>query len=99
MTVFKGHIIAAACTELNIDHSNADGVPGRKSTKEEKGKFVYTLASKIVNKLTIVSQSYLSKRIPPNNDKVHSYARLLSHYSSLVMDAWSEGVGERVIRC
>ena len=60
---------------------------------------MYTLARKIVNKLTIVSQSFLSKRIPPTNDKVHSYARLLCHYSSLVMNAWSEGVGERVIRC
>ena len=105
MTVFKGHIIAAACTELDIDHSNAeitDGVPGKKSTKEEKRKFMYTLARKIVDKLTIVSQSFLGKRIPPTNDKVHSYARLLCHYSSLVMeftDAWSEGDGERVVRC
>lgn len=80
LTVFKGHIVAAACSELQMEDPNDD-------IKEQK--------------FTVIPEAYLGETIPSNRDGVHSYARILCHFASLVslfVDACREGDGERVIR-
>ena len=103
MAVFKGHIVAAGCKELGIDkptakHSTLPMVP---STEDERQTFVYGLARRVVDKVTIVEESLLGSSVHSSKDHVYNYARQLCHFSSLVMeftDAWSEGDGERIIR-
>ena len=102
LTVFKGHIVAAACVELNLEHPDASmEKPLPKNSTKEKRDFVFSLANKIVTNFTVIPNSILGKRVPSSADMVHSYAHVLCHFSALVLeftDAWSEGDGERVLR-
>ena len=96
--MFKGHIVAAACVELNLEHPDASmekPLP-QNSTKEEKRDFVFSLANKIVTNFTVIPNAILG-----SDNMVHSYARVPCHFSALVLeftDAWSEGDAERVLQ-
>ncbi len=73
MTVFKGHLVAAACVELQPLHLQLQ---------------CFDVATKIVEKFTIVSEAFRIVRI-----------ECTIMPASLAMDAWSEGDGPRVLRC
>ena len=72
---------------------------------EQKGcSFLLDLASRIVEKYTVVSQAFTNIQVQEcgDGDGVYNYARTMCHHASLVMeftDAWAEGDGERVVRC
>ncbi len=95
MTVFKGHLVAAACVELGIDNPDSDFTSNCSVS-------VCDVATKIVEKFTIVSEAVSGLPLPDCQDRVYNYARVLCHTASLAMeftDAWSEGDGPRVLRC
>ena len=100
MTVFKGHLVAAACTELGISGPDSD-IP-LTCPESPQGVQVSDIASKVVDRFTIVSEAVLGLPLFDCNDRVHNYSRVLCHAASLTMeftDAWSEGDGPRVLRC
>ena len=104
MSVFKGHIIAAACEELTIESPEVvgDHITANITSPETKHTFVRTLATKVVDKCTFISEPFLGQQINSGEDHIYNYARQLCHYASLIAeftDAWSEGDGTRVIRC
>ncbi len=59
-------------------------------------RVVSDVASKVVDRFTIVSEAVLRLPVEDSNDRVHNYSRVLCHVVSLAMDAWSEGDGVRV---
>ena len=96
-TVFKGHIVAAACKELSIEGPNNDikGVEINQTLLED-------VAVKVVKKLAVIPEAFLNESVADTGDGVHNYARVLCHFTALVylfIDAWKEGDGERVVRC
>ena len=93
--VYKGHLIAAACKELGIN-SPDDDLP---TQTQADNSILQRVASRVVDSCTIVSEAILGKEVEESGDGVYNYARVLCHYAALVSDAWSEGDGERVIRC
>lgn len=100
--VIKGHWLACACELLGVNSLDApiDIPPG--TSPDVQRSFIEGLAEKVVNRVTVVDSAFLSTDTPDTPDKVHNYARVLCHYGSLCMefrDAWSEGDGERVMRC
>jgi len=91
MTIFKGHLVVAACSLLGIEGPDSKIVDGKIQVRDISAKC-----------LTIVPESILGKPVPESSDGVHSYARVLCHHSALVMefhDAWCEGDGPRVLKC
>ena len=74
----------------------------KKAKPIDQCKFVSEIASKVVERLTLVSSAFLDPgKLNDSRDTCYNYARVLCHYGSLVMefrDAWAEGDGERVIR-
>lgn len=98
MTVFKGHVVAAACVELGIDNPDGD-LP---LTAPVSSVQLSDVATKIVDNFTIVPEAVLGIPLPDCHDRVHNYARVLCHAASLAMeftDAWGEGDGPRVLLC
>ncbi|KAL5476350.1 hypothetical protein EMCRGX_G026281 [Ephydatia muelleri] len=96
LIVFKGHILAAACTELGIEGPNDDinGV-------EINQTLLKDVTLKVAKRLAVISEPFLNESVPDTGDGVHNYARVLCHFAALVylfIDAWKEGDGERVIR-
>lgn len=96
LTVFKGHILAAACTELGIEGPNDDinGV-------EINQTLLKDVTLKVAKRLAVISEAFLNESVPDTGEGVHNYARVLCHFAALVylfIDAW-KGDGERVIRC
>ncbi len=60
------------------------------------------VASKVVDRFTIVSEAVLRLLVEDSNDRVHNYSRVLCHLASLAMeftDTWTEGNGVRVLWC
>ena len=94
MTLFKSHLAAAACTELGISGPDSD-IP-LTCPESPQGVQVSDIASKVVDRFTIVSEAVLG--LPPCdcNDRVSCAMQLLLPWSS---DAWSEGDSPRVLRC
>lgn len=97
LTVFKGHILAAACIELGIEGPNDDinGV-------EINQTLLKDVTLKVAKRLSVISEAFLNESVSDTGDGVHNYARVLCHFAALVylfIDAWKEGDGERVIRC
>ncbi len=96
MTIFKSHLITAACIEVGISSMDSDLSP------TATVPLVSDVASKVVDRFTIISEAVLRLTVKDCNDRVHNYSRVLCHLSSLAMeftDAWSEGDGVRVLRC
>ena len=97
LTVFKGHTVAAACTELNIGGPEGDiKVDVNKSLLE-------ALTMKVASSFTVIPEAFLNGSVADTaGDGVHSYARVLCHFAALkhlFTDACKEGDGEHVIRC
>ena len=97
LTVFKGHIMAAACRKLNIGGPEGDikDIVINKSLLED-------LTVKVARRFTEIPEAFLSESVPDTGDQVHSYAHVLYHFAAIVYlftDACKEGDGERVIRC
>lgn len=78
MTVFKGHLVAAACVELGIDNPDGD-FPFTTSN-------LCDVATNIVEKFTVVSEAVLGLPLPDCQDRVYNYARVLCHTASLAME-------------
>ena len=96
-TVFKGHIITVACSELGLKSPDVD-MPAL----EDGQLYVRELAKKIVMKNSIVTKAIVGEPFEETKDGIHNYAKVLCHYAALVTeftDAWSEGDGLRVLRC
>ena len=104
MTIFHGHLVAAACLALGIEgpHSDLpDIIVSDGSTAKVKVK-VMDLASIVVDKWTVVPEGILGQPLQDSGDGVKNYARVLCHLASLVAefyDGWSEGDGPRMLRC
>ncbi len=94
MTVFKGHLVAAACVQLGIESPDSDFPPNNRFC-------VSNIATEVVDRFTIISEAILGQALPDCQDRVHNYARVFCHAASLALeftDAWSEGDGPRVLR-
>ena len=67
LTVFKGHIAAAACRELNIGGPEGDikDIVINKSLLED-------LAVKVARRFTVIPEAFLSESVPDTGDQVHS---------------------------
>ena len=104
MTIFHGHLVAAACLALGIEgpHSDLpDIIVSDGSTAKVKVK-VMDLASIVVDKWTVVPEAILGQPLQDSGDGVNNYARVLCHLASLVAefyDGWSEGDRPRMLRC
>lgn len=99
--MFRGHILASACKELEI--STLDGnvplPPSSSTPATQQLKFVERIASHVVDECTLISSC---GEVVETDDKVYNYARVLCHYGALVAefkDACAEGDGDRVFRC
>ena len=104
-TIFKGHIVAAACSELGLESSDVNLPEAARFDRRSPDKmkaYIQQLSEKLVNKYTISSEAILNESIEESRDGVNKYALVLCHYAALVFeftDAWREGDGERVLRC
>ena len=97
LTVFKGHIVAAACRELNIG-----GPEGDIKDIIVNMSLLNDLTMKVARRFTVIPEVFLIESVPDTGDRVHSYAQVLCHFAAIVhlfTDACKEGDGERVIRC
>ena len=100
MTIFRGHLIAAACLELRIESPDND-VPQEQGEPRPKVR-VSEIASRVVDKWTINPEAILGEHVLDSGDCVNNYAHVLCHLAAPVAeftDAWSEGNGPRIIRC
>ena len=93
MTIFEGHVVAAACMELGLDG------PDSEWPSSAIGQVcVADLAQKVVTQCTIIPEAILGQPIKESWDGVYNYARVLCYFASLVAeftDACSEGAGKR----
>ena len=95
-TIFKGHVVAAACLELGIESPEHD------IHTEDKKSLLKKVAQGIVNKFTVISEAVLGEQVESSTDGVYNYTRVLCHFASLASlfhDAWKEGDGPRIITC
>jgi len=105
MTVTKGHLLAAACRIFGVEKLTStlplpSGIS--KCSYSEQYEYVCGIATAVVEKCTLVDESFIGGEVDDQNDHVHNYAKVLCHYGSLLMefmDAWAEGDSERVYRC
>lgn len=105
LTIIRGHLLAVACkvlgvTELDAHISIPHGI--EKKSVGEQYKFLLTIATKVVEEFTLVSEALVRDEVVESGDSVYNYARILCHYGALIMefrDAWAEGDGERAYRC
>ena len=103
-TVLKGHILAYACKELDIESLDSTIVnPALTSASDaDKQKFIVGLSMKIVENCSVIGDALLAKKVSESGDHKYNYARTLCHYASLALefyDAWHEGDGVRIIPC
>lgn len=105
-TIFKGHLIAAACEELGIE--SPDDTPEEfirmknALCMKEKLSLLVAISNKVADRCTIMPESILKQTMKESKDGVYNYARKLCHCAAICLeftDAWAEGDGERVIRC
>lgn len=86
------------CTMLGIQSPDDDLPP----QVQVDSSLVRRVANRVVDSCTIVPEAILGKPVEESGDGVYNYARILCHYAALVSeftDAWSEGDGQRVLRC
>ena len=112
VTVFSGHMVAAACKELDItgiiymDKQLCIMVMSILIIEPDEAREVdhttlKDVARKVVKKFTVITEAVVGKEVFDSHDGVYSYARVLCHFASLVLlfiDAWKEGDGNRVFR-
>ena len=106
-TVMKGHILASACEVLKVTGlGDSPTLPSgiKTAPKPQQLAYICDIAQAIVDKCTLVDTAFSGKRedTQETGDGMFNYARVLCHFGSLVMevkDAWSEGDGERMVRC
>ena len=96
--VLKGHYIATACKLLGITKptQTPPDLQVRGMCSNAKMKYIATLARKVVEDSTVISESLLFKQFLKTTDGV------FCHHASLGLefkDAWMEGDGERMCRC
>ena len=102
-TIFKGHIIAAACKEMGLsgpDDELTDKLTDKSNT--ERCTYVINIARKVVDKYTIVGDAILNKPTSETDDGIHNYTRQFCHFAALAtefVDGWKEGDADRVLRC
>ena len=102
LTVFKGHIVAATCIELGMEGPDAELPTSALAGHSKDSDLIAQVAGRVVRKYTIVPEAILGELCKDSRDGVYNYARILCHFVALVsefIDAWSEGDGERVLRC
>ena len=102
--VLKGHYIATACKLLGITKptQTPPDLQVRGMCSNAKMKYIATLARKVVEDCTVISESLLFKQVLKTTDGVYNYGRVFCHHASLALefkDAWMEGDGERMCRC
>ena len=103
LTVFKGHVVSAACDVLGIEKPSAE-LPDRsphKQTVAEQKKFLEGVASKAISLLPL-DEIIVGEEIKDSGDGVFNNSIVLCHFACLVLeltDAWGEGDRERVLRC
>ena len=103
-TVFKGHILACACKILEISKLDdpvhlSPSLTHKSTPPQVQFKFVEQIASRIVEECTLIDTC---RKVQETDDNVYNYARVLCHYSALVVefrDGWGDGSGERMFRC
>ena len=110
-TVTKGHWLGCACEILEITSLDDPIVlppQVEKGRPRDKLAYVKDLASKVVERLSLVESAFLNTTTNDGDttidaeDRKFNYTRVLCHYGSLATefrDAWGEGDGERVVRC
>ena len=103
-TIFKGHVIAAACEELGITSSEVipDDLKKQMRAFCEKEKLAVLEGVAVVDKCTIMSESLLNQQLTECNDGVYNYARKLCHCAAITLkftDGWGQGDGKCIIRC
>ena len=106
-TVMKGHILAAACEVLKVTQlEDSPVLPSGLQSADKQSQLTYIcdIAQAVAEKCTLVETAFSENPRDSQGsiDSVYNYARVLCHFGSLVMevkDAWSEGDGERMIRC
>ena len=105
-TIFKGHVIAAACEELGITDPEVitDDLKKQMRALCEKDKLAVLegVATRVTDKCTIIPESLLHQQLKESNDGVYNYARKLCHCAAITLeftDGWAYGDGERDIRC
>ena len=93
-TIFKGHMVAAACLEIGFE------VPNDDVQTADKNVLLTQVSQSIVKKFTVISDAILGKDVDDSTDGVHNYTRVFCHFASLAAlfhDAWKEGDGPRII--
>ena len=93
LTIYKGHLITAACSELGLDSPDSDWP--KPLTREV---CVANIALKVLTQCTIIPEAILGQPLEESEDGVYNYARVLCPFAALVSEftvAWSEGDGER----
>ena len=96
-TVFKGHVVVAACRELGITDPDEDV-----NDHEIDRSLLKRVTQTVAKNFTVIPEAFLGDPLANSGDGVHSCARVLCHFASLVclfVDACREGDGERVLRC
>lgn len=103
--VVKGHFLACACDLFGVSSIDDPLIlpPGiHTAPKPVQLAFINKMAQMVVDRCSLIDSAFTGEAVSDNGDGVYNYARTLCHYGSLVMefrDAWSEGDGERVLRC
>ena len=95
-TIFKGHLVAAACVELGIEGPDDELLTDQRVDQE----LLEQVVKMVVSKFSIIPEAILGEAVADSSDGVYNYTRLLCHFASLTelfVDAWSEGDGERII--
>ncbi len=101
LTIFKGHLVAAADKEEIGISSPGDDLPQTPGGPRPKVD-VFEVAMRVVDRWTIVPEAILGQPLPEISDGVYNYSRVLCHLAAIVLeftDAWSEGDGPRILRC
>ena len=102
LTVFKGHMLACACTILGcntVEDTIQLPLNLQRAPVAQQWAYVSSLSEEIVDKCTLID---ISSDVNDTPDRVYNYARILCHYGALLLelkDAWAEGDGDRVFCC
>lgn len=74
LTVFKGHMIAAAWMKLGIDGIDVDLPPSVLERCSKKADLMLQVAERVVRKYTVIHEAILRESCKDNKDWVYNYA-------------------------